>query len=111
MKPTIKYGIIFAFSWIIIKLSFLQFGWNSENHYFVTACLNILGLLLAIVFGLRAFIKTDKEEDSNALRDIKNAMTSAIIYSVFVALFIYIYYSSIDASFFDEKIALWGDSL
>ncbi len=105
MKPTVKYGIIFAFAWIIVKLSFLQLGWTSENHYFVAACLNILGLLLAIAFGLWK----NKEqqpigEESNALQDIKNAMTSAVVYSVIVSLFIFIYYSSIDDSFFNQKI-------
>ncbi len=104
MKPTIKYGLIFALCWVILKLTFLQVGWNSEKHYFISACLNILGLLLAIVFGLKKFIDTDTETESNALRDIKNAMTSAVIYSMVVALFMYIYYTWIDQSFFDYKI-------
>lgn len=104
MKPTIKYGMIFALCWVIIKLSFLQFGLNSEEHFFITACLNILGLLLAIVFGLKKFIDTDVETDSNALRDIKNAMTSAVIYTMVVTIFMYIYYTWIDQSFFDYKI-------
>lgn len=105
MKPTVKYGIMFAFVWIIAKLIFLQLGLTSEKYYFLTACLNILGLLLAIIFGLRAVMKSESNAESNALQDIKNAMTSAIIYSVIVALFMYIYYSAIDNSFFEQKIA------
>lgn len=101
MRITVKTGIIAAFAWIGVKMIFHAIGFSSIAP---AVLLNILGLLLAIAIGL--FIQKMRDtEETNALLDIKNAMTAGFPYVVIVSVFIYIYYNNINPDFYKHQIA------
>jgi hypothetical protein len=105
MRITVKIGIITAFAWIGIKMIFHYFSTIDTIEDIVPiALLNILGLLLAIAIGL--FIQKMRDtEGTNALLDIKNAMTAGIPYVIIVSVFIYVYYNNINPEFYKHQIA------
>jgi len=108
MKITIKVGLICAALWIAIKMMFFYQGWNVKEKFPILVLLNILGVLLSIAIGLflqkRKDIK-DGTNDGNALRDIKNAMTAGVPYTVVISIFLYFYYAKIDPEFNQKQIA------
>lgn len=103
MRVTIKTGIIFAILWMLIKLSFFGMG-IALSSLKIAILINILLLLVAIAVGLFLQKKKDTEE-SNALRDMKNGLTTGLVYTVLVSGFIYIYYAKIDTDFIKHQIA------
>lgn len=103
MRITVKTGIISAIIWILIKLSFFYFG-LFEDSIVPAVMLNILGLLLAIAVGLY-LQKRRVKEDTNAMLDLKNAMSAGVPYVLIVSVFIYFYYSKINPDYYQHKIA------
>lgn len=103
MRITIKVALLFAGIWIGIKLLF--FVTNAVGSSLVApTLLNIFCLLVAITSGLYLQKRRDKEE-TNTMIDLKNAMTSGVLYSVIVSGFIYLYYTRIDPEFIEHQIA------
>ena len=100
MRITLKIGILFAFGWILVKLSIFGMGISSEDSLKPSLLINMFLLILAITVGLYLQKRKDTEE-SNALRDIKNGLSAGVPY----AIFIFFYYSKIDPSFTKHKIA------
>jgi len=103
MRITVKTGIITAVIWILIKLSFFYFG-LFDDTIVPAVMLNILGLLLAIAIGLYLQKRREKEE-TNAMLDLKNAMSAGVPYVLIVSIFIYFYYSKINPDYYQHKIA------
>ncbi len=99
MKPTVKFGLIFAAIWIGFKLVLFSTLTGPDRYNLQPAILtNILCLLLAITLGLY-FHKRKATEQSNALGDIKSAMGAGMIYTIIVTFFLYFYYSKIDPEY------------
>ncbi len=99
MKPTVKFGLIFAAIWIGFKLILFSTLTGPDRYNLQPAILaNILCLLLAITLGLY-FHKRNATEQSNALGDIKSAMGAGMIYTMIVTVFLYFYYSKIDPEY------------
>ena len=104
MRVTLKSGIIFAFGWMLIKLSLFGMGMSSQKSFLPSLFLNMFFIILAITIGL--YLQKRKEpEQGNALKDIKSGMTAGFPYAVLVSFFIYIYYAKVDPSFIEGKIA------
>ncbi len=105
MKITVKIGLLFAAIWIAIKMIlFLTVSGEARFNVTPAIMLNILCLLLAITVGLYLH-KRRQTEYTNALGDIKSAMSSAMIYAAIVAGFIYLYYNNIDPEFNRHQIS------
>ena len=66
--------------------------------------INILGLLVAISVGLYLQKMHDTEE-TNALYDMKNAMSAGVPYAIIVSIFIYFYYGKINPEYYEHQIA------
>ncbi len=99
MKPTVKFGLIFAAIWIGFKLVLFSTLTGPDRYNLQPAILtNILCLLLAITLGLY-FHKRKATEQSNALGDIKSAMGAGMVYTIIVTFFLYFYYSKIDPEY------------
>ena len=101
MRVAVKTGLLFALAWILVKLSMYSFGLMDSQ--IPGAMINILFLLLAISTGLY-LTKLRSKEPTNALADIKNAMTAGLPYTLIVSGFLYFFYNSIDKEFTDHKI-------
>lgn len=102
MRITVKTGIITALSWIAIKMIVFYSG-LLENNIVPLVMLNILGVLIAVAVGLFLH-KRKSEEDSNTLSDIKNGMTSGVLYALIISIFLYFYYSKIDPGYNARQI-------
>lgn len=103
MKPTVKFGLIFAAIWIGFKLVLFSTLTGPDRYNLQPAILtNILCLLLAITLGLY-FHKRKATEQSNALGDIKSAMGAGMIYTMIVTVFMYFYYSKIDPEYIQHQ--------
>lgn len=107
MKITVKVGLIVAALWILIKMVFFYNSWNTRDILPILVMLNILGILLAVSIGLYLQKRKDRAEktDSNALRDIKNAMTAGVPYTIIIGVFLYFYYEKIDPEYNQKQIA------
>jgi len=103
MRITVKTGIISAFCWIALKMSFFYFG-LFEDSIKAGVLTNILGVLIAISIGLFLQKLRDTEE-TNALLDMKNAMSAGVPYVVMVSIFIYFFYAKINPEFDRHQIA------
>jgi hypothetical protein len=103
MRITVKTGIIAAFAWILIKM-FTFYTGITGTSVVPLVMLNILGVLLAVSIGLFLH-KRKAEEESNLLSDIKNGMSAGVPYAVIVSLFLYVYYTKIDATYNEHRIA------
>lgn len=105
MKIAVKVGILFALGWIILKL-ILFATLSGEMRYNVQPAIltNILFLLMSITVGLYLH-KKNATEETNALGDIKNAMSAGVPYTIIVSLFIYAYYSAIDTDYIKHQIS------
>lgn len=103
MRITIKVALLFASIWISIRLIFF-FSNSIEMSLVAPTLLNIFCLLGAITVGLFLQKRRDIEE-TNTMIDLKNAMTSGVIYSVIVSAFLYLYYTRIDPEYIERKIA------
>lgn len=104
MRVTLKSGIIFAFGWILIKLSMFGMGVSSSDSLKPSVLLNMLFLILAVTVGL--YLQKRKDSESgNVLKDIKNGMTAGLPYAILVSLFIYIYYAKVDPDYIQGKLA------
>lgn len=103
MRITVKTGIISAAVWILIKMIFFYLGLFPDTIV-PSVMLNILGLLLAVSIGL--FLQKRKDtEETNAMYDIKNAMSAGLPYILIVSIFIYFYYSKINPEYYAHQIA------
>jgi len=104
MRVTLKSGIIFAFGWILIKLSMFGMGVSSADSLKPSVLLNMLFLILAVTVGL--YLQKRKDSESgNVLKDIKNGMTAGLPYAILVSLSIYIYYAKVDPDYIQGKLA------
>lgn len=104
MRITVKFGILFAIAWILVKISIFGMGISSDDSLKPSLLINMLFVILAISLGLY-FQKRQDPEKGNALRDIKNGLSAGVPYAIIVSTFIYFYYSKIDADFTKHKIA------
>lgn len=104
MKVTIKTALICAAVWIGFKLLGYQLGWNIPDYTSLFVLTNILGLLVAVSVGLYLQKRKGVEDDS-MLTDIKNGMTSGVIYALVVCGFLYFYYEKIDPEYNQKMIA------
>lgn len=103
MKVTVLTGIISAVVWIIIKMIFfytMPVGYNIVPLVLI----NMFCLLAAISIGLY-IVKARATEQSNALSDIKNGMTSGVPYAVIVAGFLYFYYAQIHPEYNEHQLS------
>jgi hypothetical protein len=103
MKTTVKVGVICALSWIAIKYIFFALD-LFPGQMAPTAMLNILGLLSAISIGLYIQKRRDTME-TNALFDMKNAMSAGLPYVLIVSSFLYLFYTQINPEFVSHQIA------
>lgn len=105
MRVTVKFGLLFAALWIGFKLILFSTLTGAARYDLQPAILtNILCLLLAITLGLY-FHKRQEKEESNALSDIKNALSAGLPYTIIISVFLYFYYSSIDPEFNKHQLA------
>ncbi|MCH2234837.1 MAG: DUF4199 domain-containing protein [Crocinitomicaceae bacterium] len=100
MKLSIKIGIGFAVLWMLFSLTLLGLGISREG-FTVGIFTNVFFLLCAIALGLYLSRRKDGFQETIGLDDFKTAMQSGIIYTVFIALFVYAYHEYIDTSIRD----------
>jgi uncharacterized membrane protein YraQ (UPF0718 family) len=105
MRIGVKTGLIAAACWITFRLSAHYLGFFVDTPVpEVAVLLNIFGLLVAISIGLY-LEKRKQTEESNALFDMKNAMSAGVPYVVLVSIFIYFFYHKINPECYQHQVA------
>lgn len=82
-----------------VFLSKLQF----TNYERAALFANVFILMTGIFIGIRLF-KRMASTPTSFLSDVKAGMRVAAMYAVFMCAFVYIYYSYIDANYFDLRL-------
>ena len=103
MRITVKAGISAALLWIIFKLTLYFIGF-SDGTTILAVLTNIFMLLSAISIGLYLQKRMDTEE-TNAMVDLKNAMSAGVLYTLITSLFLFFFYSKINPGYYAKKIA------
>ncbi|SFT47329.1 Protein of unknown function [Lishizhenia tianjinensis] len=102
MRPALKYGLLFAAGWIVLKMIFKALG-ILQDDLFVPGLINNFFLLLAIAFGLYFEKKKEGLGNGTALSDIKNAMIAGTPYAVIVSVFIFFYYKDVSPEYVENR--------
>jgi hypothetical protein len=102
MRISLKLGLGMAILWFLIKLAAFYAGFSEQSNG-ILALVMIFFLILSISLGLYLEKKKDTE-GSNLMRDVKNALTAGIPFSMLVAIFIYFYDVKIDYEATAHKI-------
>ncbi len=103
MKSPLFVAAFFALVYVIVKLIVFNLG-KSVDLFIPLILVNIMLILLAALFGLRAWKKQHKSNENNFLEDLKCTLRCISIYTIIVSSFVYIYYSSIDKNFKDHLV-------
>jgi len=103
MRTTIKIGIFAAVTWIIFKMVLFALG-VADQTTVIAVLTNIFMLLSSISIGLY-LQKRHETEETNAMVDLKNAMSAGVPYVVITCLFLYFYYAKINPEYYARQIA------
>ncbi len=102
MKVIYKSGLSTAILWVVFKLVLFTLG-IADRTTEISVLVNILLLLTAISTGLYLQKKSEKEE-SNAMIDLKHAVSAGFIHVVLTSTFIFLYYSQINPDYYANKL-------
>lgn len=97
MKGPVSFGFLFAFVFIIVKMT-MHFGGLFEGNILPTSFLNILLLLLAVAIGLYQYIRNREPAYETLLQEVKQGLKPGIVYTLLVSGFLFLYYNNIDRS-------------
>jgi hypothetical protein len=103
MRITVKIGLYAALTWIVFKMVLFVLG-VADQTTVIAVLSNIFMLLSSISIGLYLQKRHEKEE-TNAMVDLKNAMSAGVPYVVITCLFLYFYYARINPEYYARQIA------
>lgn len=103
MRITVKIALFASFTWIVFKMTLFILG-LADKTTVIAVLTNIFMLLSSISIGLY-LQKRHETEETNAMVDLKNAMSAGVPYVVITCLFLFFYYSRINPEFYTRKIA------
>ena len=94
-------AVLFGLLYIILRLLFFYYGFGEDQYKYLVS-INLLFIVLIVGFtlfnnylqGFKPFFPTE----------MKTSMRSVSLYAIFLSLFIFVYYNSIDSGFFDRKL-------
>jgi hypothetical protein len=104
----IKYALFITVASIIVKLAVYHAGLQHEELGRLSLLIPILFLLIGLLLGIRAMSKSsnnNNDEFNGFKNDAKNGIRVAAFNAIFFSAFIYLYYSQIDAGFFQYRIS------
>lgn len=101
MKSPLSISLFCALIYIILKLVVFNLG-KSVDLFVPLILVNIMLILIAVIFGLRAFKKQQKTPEYNFAEDLKCTMRCASLYAIIISGFVYLYYSTIDKNFTEQ---------
>jgi hypothetical protein len=103
MRFPLKIALFAAIIWIVFKMSLFILA-VADDTTAIAVLTNIFMLLSTISIALYTLKRREKEE-TNAMLDLKNAMSAGVPYAVITCLFLYVYYAKINPDYYAHKIA------
>jgi len=91
--------VVSIFMKMVVFAANLQFTGYERIYFFG----NFFVIMVGVFLGIRLF-KEISSEKTKFLADVKAGIKVAGMYAVFMSLFVYLYYSFIDPSYFPTKI-------
>lgn len=107
MRISIKVSFIFVAIWFAGKMIFFYgqiFQSPTEVKWLVMW--NMLCLLLGMTIGTLLEKRKEVKEEGSALQDVKQTIASGMLYSVSVAILMYLYYGKIDPGYNANQVAV-----
>jgi hypothetical protein len=89
---------------MLLKMLVFAGGYQFTGYEKIYFFGNLFVLMIGIFMGIRLF-KDQTEGITTFLADAKAGMKVAGMYSVLMSVFVYIYYTHIDAAYFEIKLA------
>lgn len=107
MSPAARYAWIFAATAIFAKLGVYALHLQYDNRAdFGIIAVNLLCVLLAVFFGMRGESLLAKEK-TGFVFNVKSGVKSAALFSLALAVFLFIYYKYVDPGYLETKITEW----
>ncbi len=97
MKGPIGFGVLFAFCFIILKMSF-YFASIFVGNILPLSFINMFFLLLAISIGLYYYDLRRAEKGESMMQELKQGLKAGMVYTFITCGFLFIYYKKIDQS-------------
>jgi hypothetical protein len=104
-KIAIKYALFITASAIIVKLGIYHAGMQHAEIGRFALLIPVFFLLIGLFFGIREMKKNIDENNPGDLKsDAKNGIRISAFTAIFFSAFVYVYYTYIDAHFFNYRI-------
>lgn len=98
----LKYpALLFGFLYIVLRIAFFYLGFG-ENHYKYLVSINLLFIILIV--GATLFASFKQGSQTFFPSEMKSAMRSISVYAILISIFMFLYYQTIDAGFFERKL-------
>ncbi|MEZ4938298.1 MAG: DUF4199 family protein [Crocinitomicaceae bacterium] len=104
MNSYLKYPIIFAVVWFVVKC--ILFFAGMEDSLLPGVMINMLLLLASVAYGLFLKKKSENYAEVNFLDDMKVAIKSGMAYVAFLTFFIYAFYAWVDPGYAEKLTEL-----
>lgn len=95
MKGPVGYGILFALSFVIVKMG-LYFAGLFSGDIIPLSFINMLFLLLSISLGLYFYFQKREDHDVSMITELKQGLKAGMIYTFIISGFLFLYYNNID---------------
>lgn len=89
---------------VLLKMLIYFFNLQFTGYERMALFGNVFILMSGVYLGIKLFKKTETNK-TVFLQDVKAGMRVASLYALFMTLFVYFYYSKIDPTYFDQRLA------
>lgn len=103
MKSSFSIAVWMVLISVILRMIVFLMDWQFTNYEKIYLFGNLFVLMMGVFFSLRLY-KRKVEKTTHFLEDYKAAMRFVGLYAILMSVFVYIYYSSIDVTYFDVKL-------
>ncbi|MEX2380391.1 MAG: DUF4199 domain-containing protein [Vicingaceae bacterium] len=103
MKSTFSIAVWMMVVSVLLKMITYSNGWQFTDYERIAIFGNVFVLMTGVFLGIRLF-KKNAVEQTNFLDDFKAGMRVSAMYAILMTAFVYLYYSTIDPTYFDLKL-------
>lgn len=103
MKSTFSIAVWMMVFSVLLKMITYANEWQFTDYERIAIFGNVFVLMTGVFLGIRLF-KKNIVESTSFFDDFKAGMRTAAMYAIFMTAFVYLYYSTIDPTYFDLKL-------
>jgi hypothetical protein len=103
MKSTFSIAVWMMVVSVLLKMITYSNDWQFTDYERIAIFGNVFVLMTGVFLGIRLF-KKNTPGKTNFFDDFKAGMRVAAMYAALMTAFVYLYYSTIDPTYFDLKL-------